>query len=133
MPNNLSRSNGKTVIVNATFTGGAPYNPAVATTRTIAFPCKAIRSINDVQLTVTVGYTVTPVAVIRNTVEFRVYKTQLNYTQAGGGSAVTVNVAGINLERAAGAADDAVSSVPVELPNGAGVTVTVLGTAIGTI
>jgi hypothetical protein len=132
MSNRFRRTNGVSNIVTATFTGAGNYDPATAATRTIVFPCKSIASINDVQLSCAVGYTIRPVVVALNTVQFRVYKTQLNYTQAGGGSAVTAAVAGQHvLERAAGAANDPVSPVPVELPLGAAITVTVNGIAIG--
>jgi hypothetical protein len=137
MPNKFARTNGKNVIVTATFTAPGNYNPAGGVgllTRTITFPCKSIRSINDVQLKCAVGYTIVPVVVALNTVQFRVYKTQLNYTQAGGGNALTTALAGQHvLERAAGALDDPVSPVPVELALGHAITVTVNGTAIGSV
>ena len=134
MPNKFRMMDGKSVIVNATFTGAA-YNPANAATRTITFPCKDIRSIDDVQLSCAVGYTIIPVLKVRNTVQFRVYKNQLNFTQAGGGNAVTTAAAGQNvLERAAGGpSDDAVTETPVEVANGLAVAMTVNGVAIGTI
>ena len=137
MPNKFARTNNKNRIVTATFTGPGNYNPAGGVgllTRTITFPCKSIRSINDVQLKCAVGYTIVPVAVALNTVQFRCYKTRLNYTVTGGGNALTSALAGQHvLERAAGALNDRVSPVPVELALAHAITVTVNGTAIGAI
>jgi hypothetical protein len=134
MPNRFNRYNGKTHTVSATFTGGGAYDPAAIATRTIVFPCKDIRSINDVQLTCLLGYTVYPVALVHNAVQFRVYKTRLNEQgPAGAGTAVTVVGGVLDSGVASGAADDAgYSSVPVELPAAAAVTVTVRGIALGT-
>lgn len=135
MTNRFNRYNGKTRVVSATFTGAGAYDPADAATRTIAFPCKDIRNITDVQLTNSVGYTVVPVAIVRNTVQFRVYKTRINYiAPVGGGTACTVVAGVLDSGLASGAASDAgYSTVPAELPLAAGVTVTVRGIATGTV
>jgi hypothetical protein len=135
MVNKFARGDSKRTLVTATFTGGGAYNPAAANTRTITFPCKSIRSINDVQLTAAVGYYAVPVAVALNTVAFRMYKLSILYVAAaGGGSAVTITAAGVRMERAAGAANDAgASTLPVEVPVGAGIVATVTGIAMGDV
>lgn len=135
MTNKFNRYNGKTRIYGATFTGGGNYDPATAATRTITFPCKDIRSLLDVHLTNSVGYTVVPIALVHNQVQFRVYKIRMNYAApAGGGQACTTALVGNALERGGGFmdSDGGYGEVPVELPLAAAVTVTVRGVAIGT-
>ena len=138
MTNKFNRYNGKTHVVSATFTAGGAYDPgggAALLTRTIAFPCKDIKSINDVQLYNSAGYIIYPVAIVRNTVQFRVYKTRLNYAApAGGGTAFAVVAGVLDSGALSGVVTDGgLSSVPVELPLAAAVTVTVRGIAHGTI
>ena len=134
MTNKFNLYNGKTRIYGATFTGAGNYDPATAATRTITFPCKDIQSINDVQLTCLLGYTVYPVALVHNQVQFRVYKTRLNYAAVGGAGTALTEVAGVLDSGAASGktSDLGNSTVPVELPLTAAVTVTVRGIATGT-
>jgi hypothetical protein len=70
---------------------------------------------------------------VHNAVQFRVYKTRLNYAAVGVGGTALTEVAGVLDSGAASgkASDLGNSTVPVELPVGAGVTVTVRGVAVG--
>lgn len=130
MTNHMNLINNKTrtfqgVPVNVILyaTGGPP---------TIAFPCKDIRTINDVRITCDSGFVAVPIARVHNVVQFRLYKQRLNFAGPSG-AAVTIGNAGNNvLEGVAGPfAVDTATMTPVEVPDGV-MNVNVYGLAIGT-
>lgn len=131
MPNQLNRRNGKTDVVPATALTIAAY--ATGAPPVISFRCKDVRSINDVKLTCTLGYTAVPVLRTRNTITLRIYKTNIHYFAQVGAVAVTVGAGGNRVLEAVGGpfAADLATTTPVEIPDGA-IALTINGLAIGT-
>ena len=128
-------TNHMNLLINKTRTfQGIPVNVVLYATGgppTITFPCKDMRSINDVRLTCDNGYVAVPIARVHNVVQFRLYKTMLSYG-APSGAAVTIGNAGNNvLEGVAGPfTADTTTAQPVEVPDGV-MNVNIYGLGIG--